>query len=124
VPSPSGAVTGTVLKIHASLSQYVHFYSIYYLLILILPQDANEIQQYFSSESQPTLWHAIPAFEELKMAWEWKHNMPKYKLYQVALQKGFEKVNKYYQKMDEKCVYVLVLGEYLESIWELKSSQV
>ncbi|KAG2131105.1 hypothetical protein BD769DRAFT_1355427 [Suillus cothurnatus] len=73
---------------------------------------------------QPTLWHAIPAFKELKMVWEWKHNMPKYELYQVALQKGLERVNKYYQKMDEKCEYVLVLVlhpyyklEYIKMTW-------
>ncbi|KAG1840394.1 hypothetical protein C8R48DRAFT_620914 [Suillus tomentosus] len=95
-----------------------------YLLILILPQDANEFQQYFSSESQPTLWHAIPASEELKMAWERKRDMPKYELYQVALQKGLDKVNKYYQKMVEKHVYVLVLVlhpyyklEYIKMTW-------
>jgi hypothetical protein len=111
-------VTGTVLKIHVSLSWYVHFYSIY-LLILILPQDTNEIQQYFSSESQPTLWRTIPAFEELKMAWEWKHSMPKYELYKVAVQKGLDKVNKYYEKMDEKSVYMLALGEYLHIVFVL-----
>ncbi|KAG2359517.1 hypothetical protein BDR07DRAFT_1180583, partial [Suillus spraguei] len=72
-------------------------------------QDANEIQQYFYSESQPTLWHAIPAFEELKMVWERKHSMPKYELYQVAVQKGLDKVNKYYQKMDKIPVYMLAL---------------
>ncbi|KAG2061968.1 hypothetical protein BDR06DRAFT_1015995 [Suillus hirtellus] len=71
----------------------------------IIISDANGIQQYCSSESQPTLWHAIPAFKELKMAWEWKCDMPKYELYQLALQKGLEKVNKYYQKMDEKCSF-------------------
>jgi hypothetical protein len=37
--------------------------------------------------------------------------MPKYELYKVAVQKGLDKVNKYYEKMDEKSVYVLVLGE-------------
>jgi hypothetical protein len=53
------------------------------------------------------------------MVWELKHNMPKYELYQVALQKGLERVNKYYQKMDEKCEYVLVLGEYLPIVFLL-----
>ena len=30
-----------------------------------IPQDSNRIQQYFSSEKEPTLWHALPALEEL-----------------------------------------------------------
>ncbi|KAF8259362.1 hypothetical protein EI94DRAFT_1813447 [Lactarius quietus] len=34
-----------------------------------LCQDSNCIQQYFSSEKQPTLWHALPALEELQSAW-------------------------------------------------------
>ncbi|KAG1734796.1 hypothetical protein EDB19DRAFT_1910923 [Suillus lakei] len=38
--------------------------------IIIL--DANDTQQYFSSKRQPTLWHTIPAMEELQMAWESK----------------------------------------------------
>ncbi|KAG1906584.1 uncharacterized protein F5891DRAFT_941921, partial [Suillus fuscotomentosus] len=71
-----------------------------------------------------TLWHAILAFEELKMAWEQKCNVPKCELYQVALQKGLDKVNKYYQKMDKKHVYVLALVlhpyyklEYIKMTW-------
>jgi hypothetical protein len=36
---------------------------------------ANDIQQIFSHDQQPTLWHAIPAFEELQTAWE-KCNSP------------------------------------------------
>ncbi|KAG2056075.1 hypothetical protein BDR06DRAFT_881045, partial [Suillus hirtellus] len=77
-----------------------------------------------SSKSQPTLWYEISALEELKMVWEWKCNMPKYELYQVALQKRLDKVNKYYQKMDKKCVYVLTLVlhpyyklEYIKMTW-------
>ncbi|KAG2354330.1 hypothetical protein BDR07DRAFT_1192107, partial [Suillus spraguei] len=90
----------------------------------IIISDANEIQQYCSSESQPTLWHAIPAFKELKMAWEQKRSMPKYELYQVAVQKGLDKVNKYYQMMDKKPMYVLALVlhpyyklEYIKMPW-------
>ncbi|KAG1736230.1 hypothetical protein EDB19DRAFT_1910373 [Suillus lakei] len=62
--------------------------------------DANNIQQYFSSETQPTLWHAILAIKELQTAWEMKCDLPKL---------ASTKSGKYYQKFDDKPVYVLVL---------------
>ncbi|KAJ8579843.1 hypothetical protein M405DRAFT_699659, partial [Rhizopogon salebrosus TDB-379] len=90
----------------------------------VIISDANEIQQYFSSESQPTLWRAIPAFEELLTAWERKRDMPKYVLYKAAIEKALDKVGKYYRKMDDKPVYVLALVlhpyyklEYIKIAW-------
>jgi hypothetical protein len=73
-------------------------------------QDANDIQQYFSSERQATLWRAIPAVEQLQTQWEAKRNSPKYSVFRDALQKGLDKLGKYYNKFDEKPVYVLALG--------------
>ncbi|KAG0696745.1 hypothetical protein DFH29DRAFT_1004341 [Suillus ampliporus] len=73
--------------------------------------DANNIQQYFSSETQPTLWHTIPAIEELQTAWEMKHDLPKYEIYKDAIQAGLDKIGKYYWKFDDKPVYVLVLSK-------------
>ncbi|KAG1771367.1 hypothetical protein EV702DRAFT_947367, partial [Suillus placidus] len=71
--------------------------------------DANDIQQYFSSEKQPTLWRAIPAIEELQTAWGVKYDLPKYNMYQGTIQKGLDKLGKYYKKFDDKPVYVLAL---------------
>ncbi|KAG2038722.1 hypothetical protein BDR03DRAFT_861397 [Suillus americanus] len=71
--------------------------------------DANSIQQYFSSEQQPTLWRSIPAIKELQTAWEAKLTTSKYILYKDAIQKGLDKLGKYYQKFDNKPVYVLAL---------------
>jgi len=73
--------------------------------------DANNIQQYFSSELQPTLWRAIPAIEELQTAWEVKCDDLKYALFKPAIKQGLDKVNKYYRRFDEKPVYVLALGK-------------
>ncbi|KAG2754229.1 hypothetical protein P692DRAFT_201667915, partial [Suillus brevipes Sb2] len=64
---------------------------------------------YFSSETQPTLWCAIPAIEELQTAWEMKLNLPKYEIYKDAIQAGLDKIGKYYRKFDDKPVYVLAL---------------
>ncbi|KAG2347026.1 hypothetical protein BDR05DRAFT_839376, partial [Suillus weaverae] len=72
--------------------------------------DTREIiAQYFSSEKQPTLWRAIPTIEELQTAWGVKYDLPKYNMYQGAIQKGLDKLGKYYKKFDDKPVYVLVL---------------
>jgi len=74
-------------------------------------QDSNRIQQIFSSEKEPTLWHALPALEELQTAWETKRDNPKYALYKNALADGLGKVGKYYSWLDEKPSTVLVLGK-------------
>ncbi|KAG2031881.1 hypothetical protein BDR03DRAFT_875011 [Suillus americanus] len=71
--------------------------------------DANDTQQYFSSEQQPTLWHAIPAIEKLQTAWEMKNELLQFALYKEAIQKGLAKIRKYYSKLDDKPVYVLAL---------------
>ena len=75
-------------------------------------QDSNQIQQYFSSEKELTLWCALPALEELQTAWEKKHDNPKYTLYKDALSKGPEKIRKYYSQLDDKPSFMLVLGKY------------
>ena len=74
-------------------------------------QDSNRIQQYFSSETQPTLWRALPALEELQTAWEKKRDAPKYVLYKDALTNGLDKLRKYYSWLDEKPSFVLALGK-------------
>ena len=73
--------------------------------------DANKIQHLFSSDDQLALWHAIPAIEEFQTAWETKHDLDKYVLYKVALNRALKKIAKYYSKFDEKDVYVLALGK-------------
>ena len=78
-------------------------------LTCLIIADANTLQHHFSFDTVPTLWHAIPAFEELQSAWEAKLSSPKFLLYQDAIHKGLTKIGKYYNKFDEKPVYVLAL---------------
>ncbi|OJA08886.1 hypothetical protein AZE42_14036 [Rhizopogon vesiculosus] len=78
--------------------------------------DANDIQQYFSSERQPTLWRAIPAMEELQTAWESKCRLIRFALYKEAIERGLAKIGKYYNKLDDKPVYVLALGTSTSTI--------
>ncbi|KIK84155.1 hypothetical protein PAXRUDRAFT_152961, partial [Paxillus rubicundulus Ve08.2h10] len=73
--------------------------------------DANNIQHIFSHKDQAMLWHVIPAFEELQTSWEAKLNVPCYMLYKDAIQQGLTNIGKYYNKFDDKPVYVLALGE-------------
>lgn len=72
--------------------------------------DANALQHYFSYDAQPTLWCAIPAFEELLTTWEAKHDSPNFILYKSAIDHGLQKLTKYYNKFDHKPMYVLALG--------------
>lgn len=73
--------------------------------------DSNLIQQYFSSEREPTVWHALPALEELQTAWEKKRDSQQYALYKDALTDGLDKLRKYYSRLDEKPTFVLGLGK-------------
>ena len=74
-------------------------------------QNSNRIQQYFSSEKEPTLWRALPALEELQTAWEKKRSSPPYALYEDALTHGLDKLKKYYSRLDEHPSFVLALGK-------------
>ena len=78
----------------------------------IFIQDSNRIQQYFSSEKEPTLWRALPALEELQTAWEKRRDDCKYTLYEGALSAGLAKLKKYYFRLDEKPSFVLALGKF------------
>jgi hypothetical protein len=95
--------SGYVVGFHAA-STFPFVYSLIY-------QDSNRIQQYFSSEKQPTLWRALPALEELQTAWEKKRDSQRYSLYKEALTKGLDKLEKYYSRLDEKPSFILGLGK-------------
>ncbi|KAF8868815.1 hypothetical protein BD779DRAFT_1459077, partial [Infundibulicybe gibba] len=73
-------------------------------------QDANDIQQHFSAEKQPTLWRALPAIEELQTAWETKLALPRFAIYEDAIQDGLDKLKKYYSRFNEKPAYILSLA--------------
>ena len=73
--------------------------------------DANKVQHCFSAEQHPTLWHVIPALEELQTTWEEKKEDPQYELYHPAIERGLAKIRKYYNRLDDKPVYILALGK-------------
>ena len=59
----------------------------------------------------------IPAIEELQMAWEAKNKNPKYMLYKNAILAGLRKIGNYYNKFDEKPVYILALGMLIDTLF-------
>ena len=75
-------------------------------------KDLNDIQELFSSEQQPTLWHVLPALKELQTAWEDKRTSPCFLLYQNAINAGLGKLQKYYSRIDTKLVFILSLGMF------------
>jgi hypothetical protein len=77
------------------------------------PQDSNQIQQYFSTEKQPTLWRALPAIEELQTAWEAKCHKRSFAKYHDAIDDGLMKIKKYYSHFNEKPAFIIALSEYL-----------
>ncbi|KAM6504300.1 hypothetical protein JOM56_001243, partial [Amanita muscaria] len=90
----------------------------------VILEDSNRIQQYFSADSNPTLWRALPALEELQTAWEEKRDDLHYAPYQNAIQDGLDKINKYYSRFDEKLAFVLAIVlhpyyklDYIKVMW-------
>ncbi|KAF9016442.1 hypothetical protein BDZ89DRAFT_913861, partial [Hymenopellis radicata] len=75
----------------------------------LILQDVNEIQQLFSSQRIPTMYHVIPAIEVLQTAWEKKAKLASLAPYHDAIQAGLAKIGKYYALFDKKPAYVLGL---------------
>ena len=51
------------------------------------------------------------------MAWEAKNKNPKYTLYKNTILAGLCKIGKYYNKFDEKPVYILALGMLIDTLF-------
>ncbi|RDX49213.1 hypothetical protein OH76DRAFT_1303074, partial [Lentinus brumalis] len=69
-------------------------------------EDANRLHQLCSSTRVSTLHQVIPALETLASRWEAKAADPTYVLFHDALKAGLEKINKYYEKLDDAWAYV------------------
>lgn len=62
------------------------------------------------SERLPTLWHALPAIEELQSAWEAKCDDNHFSKYKDAINDGLDKLQKYYSHFNRKPAYLLALA--------------
>ena len=60
------------------------------------------------------LWRVLPLIEELQTHWEKKHDgtagFERFSAYHAAIQDGLDKLQKYYNKFDEKPAYILALS--------------
>ena len=73
-------------------------------------QEPRDAQASFSSETLPTVWRAIPTLECLQNQWETMAHTPKFAPVRVAIEKGLEKVRKWYKTVNENDVYFVCLG--------------
>jgi hypothetical protein len=79
--------------------------------MLIYLQDPRDAQASFSSETQPTLWKALPTLEALQDRWETFASMSKFSRLKESIKKGIEKMNKYYRLLDNNNVAFICLGQ-------------
>lgn len=85
---------------------------------------------HFLADKYPTLYHALPALEELQSTWEEKLEDPHYELYHDTLRDGLAKIKKYYCKFDDKPAYIISIGKcsvvslYLISICRFSASPI
>ncbi|KAF8814164.1 hypothetical protein BYT27DRAFT_7017642, partial [Phlegmacium glaucopus] len=64
----------------------------------------------FSSETEPTVWKAIPIFELLQDHWETMLNVGKFTPVHDAIKKGLEKLRKWYMRIYESDTYFICLA--------------
>ena len=86
-----------------TLSQITHIH---------IYQDSNRVLDQFSADKHPSLYHALPALEDLQTAWEAKLEDPQLEIYHDAIKDGLAKLMKYYCRFDEKPAYILALGKF------------
>lgn len=76
---------------------------------MLILQDANAIQQLFTTPKVATMHRVIPAIENLLTQWEEKRADPKFLVFDSALAKGIKKIEKYYHLFDGKPAYLIGL---------------
>ena len=59
---------------------------------------------------EPTLWKTIPTLELLVSHWEMMVALDKFSPVKDALEKGLEKLHKWYKSLDQSDMYFICLG--------------
>ena len=85
-------------------------------------QEPHFAQASFSSETEPTVWKTIPILELLQDNWETMLNVEKFAPVCDAIEKGLEKLQKWYMRIDESDTYFICLGMCCLMINSLASS--
>jgi hypothetical protein len=73
---------------------------------------ADNAQQAFSSDQNPSLHLAIPALEALHKAWSSRLSRPKYYHFKAPLQAAIDKIVDYYEKTGDSDAYIIAMCEY------------
>ncbi|KAJ2923537.1 hypothetical protein H1R20_g13556, partial [Candolleomyces eurysporus] len=72
-------------------------------------QFADQAQQAFSSETEPSLYNGLPVLERLHKAWTSCSKKEKYKRYRPALEAGLAKIEDYYNKTSYSHAYTMAM---------------
>ncbi|KAH9959889.1 hypothetical protein BGW80DRAFT_1256366 [Lactifluus volemus] len=93
-------------------------------MFIITENDWERVKEVSEILARPTLWRALPAIEELQMAWEKKRDSPRFAKYHDAINDSLTKLNKYYSWFNEKPAFILALAlhpyyklTYIEHVW-------
>jgi len=62
------------------------------------------------------VWRTIPTLECLQQNWETLAKTPKFALVKKGIEKGLEKLHKWYMATDQTDIYFICLGKYI-SCW-------
>ncbi|RXW23821.1 hypothetical protein EST38_g1987 [Candolleomyces aberdarensis] len=74
-----------------------------------LLKHADQAQQAFSSETEPSLYNGLPALERLHKAWSSRAKKDKYEQYKPALKAGIAKIEEYYDKTSFSHAYTMAM---------------
>ena len=89
---------------------YVSLSDTLVLFSLFRSQETRDAQASFSSESVPTVWKTIPTLECLQTNWETLANTPKFAPVKHGIEKGLEKLKKWYMATDQTDIHFICLG--------------
>lgn len=94
-----------VLQVYCS-----SFFPIFILKTVKFCQEPRNAQASFSSETEPTLWRAIPILDCLQSRWQTLAATPKFWPVRPAILKGIEKLKKWYTDIKDRDTYFICLG--------------
>jgi hypothetical protein len=101
---------GSYLSLSMTFFVYVSFADISAIFLHFASQETRDAQASFSSESVPTVWKTIPTLECLQQNWETLANTPKFAPVKHGIEKGLEKLKKWYMATDQTDIHFICLG--------------
>lgn len=78
----------------------------------MLSKEPRRAQSTFSSETEPTLWKAIPILECIRASWNIFAKADKFKALHSAILKGLEKLEKWYSDVKHSDAYLTSLSKF------------